>query len=117
MKKFKLAVLSILALAFGRPGGYCTANAQSDDIAALQAQVARQEEELKRLREAQPIPPAPPEELNSTLAMLCRGAGVELEDVRWRMASGLDQETAVQAAVAQLAEDERAAATKKGGKK
>lgn len=116
MKQMKLAVLCTLALAFGRPAGFSTANAQSDDIAALQERVAHQEAELKALREAQPLPPPQPAELNSTLAMLCRGAGVAIEDVRWRMQAGLDQEHAVEAAVAQLAEEERAASAKKGKK-
>ncbi len=46
---------------------------------------------------------------NSTLAMLCRGAGVDEIDVRWRVAAGLDLKQAVDAALAQQAEAARLA--------
>lgn len=45
------------------------------------------------------------EPTSSTLVLLCKGAGVDLADVRWRVAAGLDEAQAVEAAVAQQAAD------------
>jgi hypothetical protein len=90
MKKLKLVVLSLVALVFARPPGYCTAN-------SAEAQA--------------------PED-NSPLALQCRGAGVDPADVRWRVQAGLDLDQAVQAALSQKTENERAAAeAAKAGKK
>lgn len=44
----------------------------------------------------------------SPLAMLCKGAGVEIDDVRWRIQAGLDQAQAVEAAIAQRDADAKA---------
>ena len=49
--------------------------------------------------------PAVPED-TSTLGLLCKGAGVDPADVRWRMASGLDVTQAVGAALAQKQNNE-----------
>ncbi len=114
MKRISLAVLSLAALVFGRPAGFSTANAQSDDIAALKAQadtlatqLASQEDELKKLRAATSAP-RPPDEVPTGIALLCKGAGVPLEDVTWRVQAGLDPEQAVEAAIAQKQSDAKA---------
>ncbi len=41
----------------------------------------------------------------STLDLLCKGAGVDIEDARWRVAAGLDPKQAVDAAAAQKQEN------------
>lgn len=66
----------------------------------------------------QPAPAAPEaaEADNSTLGLLCRGAGVDPGDVRWRIAAGLETKQAVDAALAQRQADALAAKTKKGSK-
>lgn len=118
MKQIKLAVLSLVALAIARPPGFCTANTVADneaDIAALKAQVAKQEEELKALRAAQPVPVPPGETLPSSLDLLIKGAGVKAEDVLWRIRAGLSHEQAVEVALAEKLEAE--AAKKKEAKK
>lgn len=60
----------------------------------------------------------------STLDLLCKGAGVDIEDARWRVAAGLDPKQAVDAAAAQKQANETATsspaqevATKKKGDK
>lgn len=56
---------------------------------------------------------------NSMLGLLCKGAGVDIQDVRWRVASGLDPKQAVDAALAQKQADAPApeeTGKKKGGK-
>lgn len=70
MNRIKLAVLSLLALAFARPAGCCTANAES----------------------AAPADSSP-------LALLCKGAGVKAEDVTWRIQAGLSLAQAVEVAL------------------
>ncbi len=90
MKKKNLIILAVLAACFGAPAGFRTANAGNDPA------------------------PASPEADNSTLGLLCKGAGVDPEDVRWRVAAGLDVKQAVDAA---LAQKESEAAEKKSAKK
>jgi len=92
MKKNKLMILAVLASFFGAPAGFRTANAE--------------------------VTPAPEVAADtSTLGLLAKGAGVDPDDVRWRVAAGLDVKQAVDAALSQkLANAEAAKAAKKGGK-
>ena len=126
MKKLQLIVLSLAALVFARPQGFCTANAAASDtpadplaavqaeLEALKAQNAEQAKQIAALSNTKPVPA----EDNSTLALLCKGAGVDIADVRWRMQAGLELEQAVQAATQQLAADQQARdAAKPKGKK
>jgi len=116
MKSIKLTFLSLAALLGAHPSGYCTANADASASAPaippeLQKQLddqAAQIAELKKKLDSQSASPAP-EPPTGTLAYLAKGAGVDLEDVRWRVQSGLDPETAVQAAVAQKQHNDAAA--------
>ena len=85
MKTLNLIVLSVAALACRRPAAFCTANAEAEA----------------------------PAEHHSPLALLAKGAGVDIDDVRWRVQAGLDPEQAVQAALSQKHENERAAAETK----
>ena len=91
MKQKPTTILAVLAALFGAPAGFRTANAADA---------------------------APAEEAdNSTLGLLCKGAGVDPDDVRWRVAAGLDVKQAVDAALAQKQADAKtASAGKKGGK-
>ena len=111
MKKLNLIVLSVAALAFGRAAGLCTANSKASDVLTpkeptVEARLAALEAENLALKKELALPrvldPAPPD---GTLAMLCKGAGVELDDVRWRIQAGLDPDQAVQAALAQKEHD------------
>lgn len=123
MKKLNLIVLSVAALAFGRPAGLCTANAAAkaddkpkepsveDRLAALEAENVELKKQLDLPRVLDPEPPDGP------LAMLCKGAGVDIADVRWRMHAGLDGEQAVEAAIFQRDSDKKAAEAKKAAKK
>ena len=77
MKNLKLILLSLLALVFGRPLGFCTANTQAEDIAALQARLDANEKELEDLRAAQNIPASAQGEVPTAIAQLCKGAGVD----------------------------------------
>lgn len=102
MKQLKLVVLSLAALVFGRPAGFCTANTQAEDIAALKERQDKLEAENAGLRKQLDVKPAAPApEDTSSLALLCKGADVDIADVRWRMQAGLDGEQAVEAALAQ----------------
>lgn len=106
MKQLKLVVLNLAALVFGRARGFSTANTQAEDIAALQERQDKLEAENTELKKQLSLPPvldpAPPD---GPLALLCKGAGVDLADVRWRMQAGLDAEQAVEAAMAQKQHD------------
>lgn len=116
MKKLNLIVLSMAALLFGRPAGRCTANTVAEneaEIADLKAKFASQQEELDRLRAAAALPKEPPVEQQTVLAMLCKGAGVDIADVRWRVQAGLEPEQAVIAAQAQKESDAATKAAKK----
>jgi hypothetical protein len=130
MKKLKLIVLGSLALVFGRPGGYCTANTLTDDVAAvnqrlsdleaqntaLKADHAAQLADLQeRLNAALASKPAQIED-TGLMATLARGAGVDLADVRWRVAAGVAVEQAVQAALSQKQFNESEAAKKAAAK-
>lgn len=148
MKHIKLLVLSLSALVISRPPAYCTANTQADDIAALQAKFAAQEAELAKLRVASSIPSpdvvalherltAQEEELRSLRAaaalpppaipalptateLLIKGAGVDPEDVLWRIRSGLAPHQAVEVALNEKIEAAKAevvAAVTEGGLK
>ena len=101
-RSVRLVVLSLAALVFGRPAGFCTANTLSEDVAVLNDRLAKLEAENAALK-AQPQ--AAPEAPDSTLTLLCKGAGVDITDVRWRMQAGLDGEQAVEAALAQKQHD------------
>jgi hypothetical protein len=87
MKILKLTVLTVAALLGARSAKHCTANEGEGA--------------------SQP----------SMLEMLCKGAGVPIEDVRWRVQAGLAPEQAVEAALAQQQSDaEQKKAAKKAGK-
>jgi len=131
MKQFRLVVLSLAALAFARPPGFCTANAaaeppkdeggkpptQGERLAALEEHIARQDEELARLRAASPTALAA-DPLPGSLDLLLKGAGVEMKDVGWRIRAGLSHEQAVEVALNEKREREAAEAdAKKGAKK
>jgi hypothetical protein len=75
MKILKLTVLTVAALLGARSAKHCTANEGEGA--------------------SQP----------SMLEMLCKGAGVPIEDVRWRVQAGLAPEQAVEAALAQQQSD------------
>lgn len=119
MKTIRLTILSLAALVFARPRGFCTANTLTEDVAAINDRLAKVEAEnadLKAQLAAAQAAPAPVEDLG-TLALLCKGAGVELRDVKWRVQAGLDPEQAVQAALAQRAADAAQAERDKLAKK
>lgn len=93
MKTIQLILISLTALVFARSPGFSTANA--DDDASSEAAVD-----------------------DSTLGRLCKGSDVDIEDVRWRIQSGLEPAQAVEAAMAQKVEDARASkAAKEAAKK
>lgn len=110
MKKLKLSLLMLASLVFGRPAGMSTANGAADvaqqaadDVATLKKQFDDQAAQIAALQEqlaAKNAAPAAVED-NSTLALLAKGAGVELADVVWRKRAGLDDDQAVAAASAQ----------------
>lgn len=107
MKKLQLIAVSLLALVFGRPAGLCTANTLSEDVSAMNARLAKLEAENAELQKqlaakyaAKPAAPAEPA-APGLLSMLAKGAGVDADDVAWRVEAGLDPEQAVRAALAQ----------------
>lgn len=123
MKQLKLIAVSLLAIAFARPAGFCTANTQAEDIASLQEKVAQQEVELAALRAEKENTEAP--QVIGTLALLIKGAGLpNADDVLWRIQGGATPEDAVKVALAQIESDkaeekrakEKAAAAKKEAK-
>ncbi len=92
MKHKKLMILAVLATLFGAPAGFRTANAGENPAPEVAADT-------------------------STLGLLAKGAGVDPDDVRWRVAAGLDVKQAVDAALSQkLAAEASAKSSKKGGK-
>lgn len=109
----KLILMSAVALIFGRPSAFCTANGDTpaappgvDDIiarvSALEAASAEKDSKIadleKQLAAARAEPkPAP----DSMLALVAKGAGMDLKDLTWRVANGLTPEQAVQAVRAQ----------------
>ena len=107
MKKLNLIAVSLLALAFGRPAGLCTANTLTEDVGEINDRLAKLEAENLELKRQLALPtvldPAPPDGL---LDLLCKGADVDIDDVRWRMRAGLDAEQAVEAAMAQKRHDD-----------
>lgn len=111
MKQLKLVVLSLAALVFGRPAGFCTANSKTEEAhkpkePTLEDRVAAMEIENAELKRQLSLPPVlNPAPTDGPLAMLCKGAGVDLADVRWRMQAGLDAEQAVEAAMSQRDSD------------
>lgn len=105
MKKLQLIVLSLGSLVFGRPAGFCTANTLTEDVAVMNDRLAKLEAENAALKQQVAAPPPAPD---STLTLLCKGADVDIADVRWRMQAGLDAEQAVEAAIAQKKHDGRA---------
>lgn len=94
MKPNIISIIAVLAACFGAPAGFRTANAKAAAEAPVEA----------------------PED-TSTLGLLCKGAGVDPEDVRWRVQAGLEVKQAVDAAFAQKqSAAETAKAEKKGDK-
>lgn len=103
----KLILISMSALAF-RPLGFSTANTLTDDVAdvnkrldELEQQKQADADRIAELEKQLALKKTDPVPADSTLAMLCRGAGVEIDDVRWRIQAGVDPEQAVEAALAQ----------------
>lgn len=80
MKRIKLTLLGFLALAFGAPLGFRTANAKP--------QVGDQNTPDDK-------PPAP----DSEVGLLIKGAGVDYKDVLWRVRAGLTPKQAVEVAL------------------
>jgi hypothetical protein len=116
MKRIQLIFASSAALFFVRPSGFSTANSATDRPpidpglqAQLDAQAAQIADLQKQLAASATAAPAP--EDGGTLVLLCKGAGADLADVRWRVRAGLDPEQAVQAALAQAASDLRKTTT------
>jgi hypothetical protein len=124
MKRIQLILISLAALMGARPQGFATANAATEKTAeklpadpTLQAQLATQAAQIGELQKqlaaaagaASVTSDGSPED-SSTLVLLCKGAGADLADVRWRVRAGLDPEQAVQATLAQAASDQRKAA-------
>lgn len=110
MKKLKLSLLMLASLVFGRPAGMSTANGAADvaqqaadDVATLKKQFDDQAAQIADLQAQLAAKNAAPAEVedNSTLALLAKGAGVDLKDVIWRKRAGLDDDQAVAAAAAQ----------------
>lgn len=101
----KLIILSLAALfAGGLRDTFATANTADSpptELDALKKQLAEQSEQIATLQKQIGEKDAEPKEDTSTLALLAKGAGVPLEDVRWRLRAGLDPEQAVQAALDQ----------------
>jgi hypothetical protein len=135
MNRIKLAVLSLLALAFARPVGFSTANTKAAekeqpladkvedavlgkpivDDRPPQEQIADLRAELAAVRAAVPVPVAAIAPLvTGTTALLIAGAEVDPADVGWRIRAGLSPAQAVEVA---LQEKNEAAANKKGAKK
>ncbi len=114
MKRLNLVVLSLASLAFGPARGFCTANTQAEDIAEMKVKLEAQEEEIARLRAASTVAlPGPGHEMPSSTSLLIKGAGVEAEDVNWRIRAGLSPAQAVEVA---MNEKNEAAATKEAKK-
>lgn len=59
----------------------------------------------------------PQHDPNDEISLLARGAGVKVEDVRWRVRAGLSAKQAVEAALAQVEADKQAAAAAEEQKK
>lgn len=127
MKQIRLVVLSLAALALGRPSGFCTANTTAEppakkpadntaDIAALKARIDAQDLELQQLRRAASVSLAPVAP-DTTTSLLIKGAGVDPEDVTWRIRAGLSPAQAVEVAALEKAEAEKAKGEKKKGGK
>jgi hypothetical protein len=118
MKSIRLLILG-LAAALCAPTRFTTANAEAPtpansagELEALKAELARatealkaQGEQLQALTLAKDAPvPAP--EVDSELSRLAKGAGLDgLSDVSWRVRAGLSAKQAVDAAVAQIADN------------
>ncbi|MEO8204885.1 MAG: hypothetical protein ABI615_01800 [Chthoniobacterales bacterium] len=108
MKKLILIGMSALAL---RPRGFSTANAADATSPSTDTKSRLNELETARENDATRIADLErqlldkskviPVDDTSTLAILCKGAGVEISDVRWRVQAGVDLEQAVQAALSQ----------------
>ncbi len=129
MKSIRLFILGIAAALCG-PTRYTTANTaganqQPDpaaELAELKKRIAEQEtlilqqgEQLATFAKS-PLATAltatsEPAAKDSELAQLAKGAGLaDLKDVTWRVRAGLTAKQAVDAAVAQIAENQRAEA-------
>lgn len=115
MKKTVLGLLACIGQLSARPSGFRTANSQAEDIKALQETVAAQQEEITSLRAAAAVPPAPAQATLGSTDLLIKGAGVDAEDVNWRIRAGLSPQQAVEVAMAEKVERENAA-TNKGEK-
>jgi hypothetical protein len=131
-QRIKLAVLSMLALAFARPIGFSTANAKAAETptadqvenaalgkrnpdATVEERLAALEAENANLRAAMPVPvPVIEPVVGGTTALLIQGAGVDPADVTWRIRAGLTPAQAVEVA---LQEKNEAKANKKEAKK
>src|SRR4051812_32701734 len=118
MNRMKLVVLSLGALICARPHGLCTANTEtpddtrsdkkptlashSEELAELRKQLDAQAAELEQLRRASPVAltvAADDEPRLDSTSLLIKGAGVNAEDVNWRIRAGLTPAQAVEVAV------------------
>lgn len=104
--KLNLILISLAGLFFTRPRGFCTANADAPTLPPeFQKQLDDQAEQIAVLQKQLGAAQSAPTENLGTLALLAKGAGVELEDVRWRFQAGVAPEQAVQAAISQKQEN------------
>ncbi|MEO7933214.1 MAG: hypothetical protein ABIT76_08665 [Chthoniobacterales bacterium] len=79
----------------------------------IQEQLDEQAALIASLR-AEKAAPKPEIEETSAIALMIKGAGVKAEDVNWRIRAGLDPAQAVEVALAEKLEADKAAVAKKG---
>lgn len=113
MKTIKIAVMSMLALAFGAPVGFRTANAKRKAKATAPTtadptgpQAAGEPTETQKEKIADDA------NLSDETKLLIKGAEVDPKDVVWRIRAGLAPKQAVEVAAAEKAEREAEAAKK-----
>jgi hypothetical protein len=130
MNRIKLAVLSLIALAFACPIGFRTANAKGEQSTAdkvedatlgkpvedkrpLEEQVADLRAQLAAVQNAVPGAVVAPPTVTGSTQLLIQGAGVDAKDVTWRITAGLTPAQAVEVAL----QEKNEAASRKEAKK